>query len=1039
MIQFVQRKLATLLLFVIVLTSPIFASTSEDKSSDYILLINSYVGTNVWSNQFITPIYEDPLIHQLGLSIYTEHLNTQMITGESDVVDFENHLFEKYQTPPRLIILFENNAFVLLNSVIEEKWGKDIPILLFTQKDYLAARENYLQKKAADYADRIPLQSVIKQQSNLTVIYVPIYIRETVTLMKKMIPEMNRIAFISDQRYISAQNRQDLIDVIHDDFPDISYDFYTTEDISTDSLILKLKTADNQTAILFFAWNQRELHAGNIILETNTYRLLSSYISAPIFSLNDIGINENGMIGGYFNRISDITSTFTGTLNDLLNKKNYSNIIYPPSPLPIFNYLALDRHQIELSSCPPNSFLYMKPISFWDKNKTYIVGGFILICILALLLRTFTLQRKQEAQERELNLMAIYSDLVNNMPIAYQQEKMIFDKNGELVDYVVTRINSGFESQLNPKEAILGKKGTESNKEMVSELLKLYKMILEDKSKKVNIPYYHQETDRYFSIIITASSTPNCMDLFFVDTTELFKTQQLLRTVNNKLTMSLDIANITPWKWDLENKLILCDVNKPLDIFSEEGIRSEEQLSIPEKEYLQRIHKDDRERVKRAYARLINGKVDKIKEEYRILSQDTSTKRMYEWIEAQAAVEKRDENGKVISLIGSSVTITERKKIEHELLNAKEKAEESNRLKSAFLANMSHEIRTPLNAIVGFSSVLVSTDNDEDKQEYVNIIENNSSLLLQLISDILDLSKLEAGTMEFHYSDTDLNVLLKEQEEITQKKANAGVSVVFEKQLPDGNVCIEKNRLLQVLGNMLINATKFTTEGSIRFGYRQLNKSKLQFYVTDTGCGISKDQVDKIFGRFVKLNSFMQGTGLGLSICQTVVQHLGGDIGVKSDEGKGSTFWFTFPFTAIQKTGSLPIESQEPEAEPEKMKVLIAEDIPSNFELLEFMLKRDYEIIHAWDGVEAVELFKEHQPNIVLMDINMPKMNGYEATVEIRKLSDSVPIIAVTAYAFSSDEQHIKDNGFNAYSAKPLNARSLRSQISELLNQANLL
>jgi len=947
--RFIYRIITVILLFVITVSHHAFATTSEDESSDYILLINSYVETNVWSSQFITPIYEDPFIHQSNLSIRTEHLNTQMVIDESDVKVFEDYLFEKYQAPPKLIIIFENNAFVLLNSVIEEKWGKDIPILLLSQKDYLGPRENYLQKKPIADTDRIPLQSVIKQHPNLTILYAPIYIKETLTLMRKMLPDMRKVAFISDQRYISAQNRQDLIDIIHSDFPDISYDFYTTEDVSTDSLILQLKAADAQTAVLFFAWNQRHLHTGNIILETNTFRLLSSYISAPIFSLNDIGINENGMIGGYFNRINDITSTFTRTVNDVISGKKYYNIIYPSSAQPVFNYLALDRHHIALSSCPPNSFLYMKPVSFWDNNKTYIVGGFILLCLLALLLRTFTLQRKQEAQERELNLMASYSDLVNNMPIAYQQEKMIFDRNGELVDYVVTRVNPGFENQLNPKDETLGKKGTETNKEMVSELLKFYKMILEDKTKKVSIPYYHLETDRYFSIIITASSTPNHMDLFFVDTTELFKTQQLLRTVNNKLTMSLDIANITPWKWDLENKLILCDVNKPLDIFSEEGIKSEEQLSIPEKEYLQRIHKDDRERVKRAYARLINGKIDKVKEEYRILSQNVSTRKMYEWIEAQAAVEKRDENGKVISLIGSSVIITERKKIEQELLNAKDKAEESNRLKSAFLANMSHEIRTPLNAIIGFSSVLVSSENDDDKQEYVNIIENNSSLLLQLISDILDLSKLEAGTMDFHYSDTDINALLKEQEEITQKKANQGVKVIFEKQLPDGNVSIEKNRLLQVLGNILTNATKFTTEGSITFGYRQLNKSKLQFYVTDTGCGIAKDQVDKIFGRFVKLNSFMQGTGLGLSICQTVVQHLGGDIGVKSEEGKGSTFWFTFPFSPIQKVGALPADSQEEDNEPEKMKVLIAEDIPSNYELLEFMLKRDFEIIHAWD------------------------------------------------------------------------------------------
>ena len=385
--------------------------------------------------------------------------------------------------------------------------------------------------------------------------------------------------------------------------------------------------------------------------------------------------------------------------------------------------------------------------------------------------------------------------------------------------------------------------------------------------------------------------------------------------------------------------------------------------------------------------------------------------------------------------------VTRRKQAEKELRLAKEKAEKADISKSAFLANMSHEIRTPLNAITGFAEVLGSATTEEEKAQYQEIIKMNADLLMQLVNDILDMSKIEAGTLEFQYSNIDLNKMLNELTSSLQLKIKSEkVQLTCHPAEENCFIHTEKNRLSQLLINLISNAIKFTTEGYIRFGY-ELRGKEIYFYVSDTGCGIPKDKQKSIFGRFVKLNSFEQGTGLGLSICQTLVEHMGGTIGVDSEEGKGSTFWFTLPYkAAIAVEESIKKEEIQPiSIEKNKFTILIAEDNESNYKLFASILKGEYQLIHAWDGQEAVEMFKQYNPQIILMDINMPVMDGYEATKEIRKYSAKVPIIAITAFAYASDEQRVMESGFDGYMPKPINARLLKAQLTEIMQKRIIL
>ena len=375
--------------------------------------------------------------------------------------------------------------------------------------------------------------------------------------------------------------------------------------------------------------------------------------------------------------------------------------------------------------------------------------------------------------------------------------------------------------------------------------------------------------------------------LISIDNTERIDAMNRIRDFENFFLMISDYAKVGYAKLNLLNRKGYAIKQWYKNLGEEEDALLDEVVGV-----YTHMHPEDRKRFLDFYDEVRDGKRRHFQGEMRI--RRPGTKNEWNWVSSNVMVTNYKPEENEIEIIGINYDITELKETEAELIQARDKAEMMDRLKSAFLANMSHEIRTPLNAIVGFSDLLVETEELAERQEYIKIVRENNDLLLQLISDILDLSKIEAGTFEFTNGDVDVYLLCEDIVRSMRMKAKEEVELVLDNHLPVCHVISDRNRIHQVISNFVNNAMKFTSEGSIHVGY-QLKDGELEFYVEDTGIGIEKEQLPHIFERFVKLNSFVHGTGLGLSICQSIVEQLGGRIGVDSEKGKGSRFWFTIP------------------------------------------------------------------------------------------------------------------------------------------------
>ena len=625
----VLRTISFLSIFLFIEGFLLSVSARTEITNKEVLVLNSINFNLPWAKNFYWCIHD--ALQKQGISVKAESLSVPALVNKMEADAVVTHLREKYPVAPAAIVLIGDPGWIVCRELFDDVW-KDVPVIVTNARDRLPASLDVLLSHAPlTETNSVPGEEW-RRGYNLTLLKQHYYVKETVELIYKLIPDMQRLAFISDDRYISEETRRDVKEAVEEHFPDLRLDLLSTTQLSTEMLLDTLHSYKPNTGIIYYSWFESHNENDNNYLFDHIQEIITNFTPSPLFLLSPENLSNNTFAGGYY--VS--TESFCDSLLEILNR---------------------------------------------------ILNG----------------------------------EQARNIP---------------------------------------GGVGGEGNSYLCYPVLKSY-----------NIP-----SSRY----------PD--DAVYIDKPQTFFQQHYVKIIASSVFLLLLIAAIV---------------------------------------YYIRI-------LRKAYSRLSE---------------------------------------------------------------AVEKAEQANQLKSAFLANMSHEIRTPLNAIVGFSNMLPHTEDPVEMREYADIIETNTDLLPQLINDILDLSKIEAGTFDFYPSSIDVNQTLEEIEQSMRLRLkNSDVTLAFTERLPDCLFYIDKNRLIQLLANFVNNAIKFTQTGTICMGYRMTDTDTIYFYVSDTGCGMSNEQCEHVFERFVKYNPFIQGTGLGLSICRTIVERLGGKIGVDSEEGKGSTFWFTLPY-----------------------------------------------------------------------------------------------------------------------------------------------
>jgi len=980
----------------------------DQNASKKILILNSYHQGHPWTDGVTQSILKRFSEQDMNVEIHIQNMDTKRMREKDEWSEFLKSRLDAYpQDYLDLMIVSDDNA---LSSLYE--LGHDyhnIPVV------YCGI--------TADIARKSDTCSMfVGVEENLS-------FKENIELGLNLFPETEHIAFVMDRTRTGASHRYAILQALKELEP-IEQEIIWLEGFdgrSTADFIEDLQTLPENSIVIFSLWQVDG--TGRFWDPVKYYPLYSDVCNAPIISVMDVGI-DNAFLGG------KVTSPETqGRLAaDLGIQILYGELLENIKRVPdqnkyVFNWDEMNRWNIKIKDLPKGSEIVNKPLSVYNEFRSFFfitLGLIIIMFVLFWLLllyhfryRNFEAQRTKMAAETKI--------LANRYNILFEQSNsaiVIFDLTNSTVVSFNDRALDLFEV---PKEKFLNYPldnyfpNYEELRNNLQELLQepfemtMYKNDYSTFEAQVILSQLQEGDSSYAYAIIN-------------DITLKKEQEKEIKVSKERLNEALLYSKNSYWEWDLVNNVLIKDNSFWLALDIDPTSLKEDPLDSDY--YLNSVHPEDQAAFIEQVNDAIAGKRDTILSEVRMCTFDKVT-----WVEVRGVIGKRDEEGKGLVINGFMMNIDKRKQQEAELIKAKEKAEESDRLKSAFISNISHEIRTPLNGIVGFSNLLGRENlSIEDKRKYLSFINENNDLLLKLINDILEISRIETDTLTISEESVNMKVLCENL--IAQESIHLSPVVSLElEEVQNINVQVDKLRLTQVLNNLLSNAIKFTDQGKIELGYH-IRRDMLEFYVRDTGIGISEDMHEKVFERFVQVDPFSTGTGLGLPIAKALVEKMGGRIWLESNLGGGSIFYFTVKY----KKASIDINDVEPSALKKKeesiedrITVLIAEDDESNFVLLNVILTGKYKIIRVLETKEILIHLDRYEPKILIADTDMTGFDK-ELIESIRKRENKIPIIGISDITLDNDISRELIDMLDAHLTKPINIKSLLSILDEKLS-----
>ena len=971
--------------------------------SKKVLLLNSYHQGYSWTDRLTGSILDKFIERDVNVQVHIENMDTKRILNKETW--FES-LEQKLSAYPKgyldLIIASDDNAVYSLYK-IGHKYHT-VPIV------YCG-----VSMDLARHSDTCSMFIGVEE-------YLPF--KENIELGLKLFPETEHIAIVTDKSKTGISHFYAARETVREmDLDDVEFIWINGYDnLSTNDMMESLKNLPENTFVIFSIW---QVDAENRYWDPiKYYPEYAKAVNVPMFTVVDIGI-ENAFLGG----MVTVPENQGGLAAELGVQLLYGELLEDLPRLKDkneyhFNWEELNRWNIRTKDIPKGSVILNKPQTVYNQYRTFFFLTLSLIIIMFILFwllllyhfryRNYELQRTEMANwtkrlanrynilfEQSNNAIALFN-LDTGIVVAYNEKSMeLFKSNkNELDEFSLKDYIPNYNEMKNNIDNLI-KKPFE---------MELYRGEKEPFHAQVILNLLREENNDYVYAIIN--------DISFRKEQE-----EEIRISKARLNETLQNSKNCYWEWDLVNKKLYKDDNFWLALDIDPATLKED--PIDSDYYLNSIYPQDRDKFESIVNKAVLGKQDTFLAEIRM-----NFFHRINWVEIRGVISKRDERGVGLEINGFMMNINERKYQEVELIKAKEKAEESDRLKSAFISNISHEIRTPLNGIVGFSNLLGRENLTlEEKRKYLSFINENNDLLLKLINDILEISKIETDSVNITYDSCNLAYLCENI--IAQEKIYLPPTVNM--TLREGqsiNVQIDKMRLTQVLKNLISNARKFTKEGKIEIGY-ETKRSVIEFYIRDTGIGIDTDMQEKVFERFVQVDPFSSGTGLGLSISKAIIEKMGGEIWLESEKNQGTSVYFTIAYKKAKlKIGDIE-PGKKPETEGKKKKtVLIAEDDESSFVLLNVVLTGKYEVIRSQDETTIFEHVKRYNPDIMIADIDMPGFTG-ETVAKVRDISPQMKIVGLSDNTLDFIRNKELVELLDDHLTKPINIKSMMEKLED--------